>query len=209
MKNIIRVICIGHDYEYEVRELLKMFFDPNTSEIIFVNSGKYNNCNKKVVPEEILLITKLNIKNNKVVAISDINGRVQTMETDLDNNDENEVKRLTKRIVKKSLFKLLGKFTNTEVPWGILTGIRPTKIVHDLLERGFNEREMKKNYSLPNQKEITEMLEITQNYTKSMGLRPYYMYRQKHMVGNLENIGYARPDMNVYIIFKLWRKNKL
>lgn len=25
-----------------------------------------------------------------------------------------------------------------------------------------------------------------------MGLNPYYMYRQKHMLGNLENIGYAK-----------------
>ena len=29
-------------------------------------------------------------------------------------------------------------------------------------------------------------------YAKEMGLNPYYMYRQKHMLGNLENIGYAK-----------------
>ena len=27
----------------------------------------------------------------------------------------------------------------------------------------------------------------------SMGMRPYYMYRQKNIAGNLENVGYARP----------------
>ena len=29
-------------------------------------------------------------------------------------------------------------------------------------------------------------------YAKDMGLNPYYMYSQKHMLGNLENIGYAK-----------------
>lgn len=31
-------------------------------------------------------------------------------------------------------------------------------------------------------------------YTRQMGLLPYYLYRQKNMAGNLENVGYARPD---------------
>jgi coproporphyrinogen dehydrogenase HemZ len=66
--------------------------------------------------------------------------------------------------------------------------------VHTLaIKRASRLREMKGNYSLPNQQEITAMLKITQNYAESMGLRPYYMYRQKHMVGNLENIGYTKP----------------
>jgi oxygen-independent coproporphyrinogen-3 oxidase len=26
-----------------------------------------------------------------------------------------------------------------------------------------------------------------------MGMEPYYLYRQKNMAGNFENVGYARP----------------
>ena len=26
-----------------------------------------------------------------------------------------------------------------------------------------------------------------------MGMEPYYLYRQKNMAGNLENVGYAKP----------------
>ena len=37
------------------------------------------------------------------------------------------------------------------------------------------------------------MLQIADIYAKRMGLQPYYMYRQKFMLGNLENIGYALP----------------
>ena len=36
------------------------------------------------------------------------------------------------------------------------------------------------------------MISLAKEYANDMGLNPYYMYRQKHMLGNLENIGYAK-----------------
>lgn len=44
-----------------------------------------------------------------------------------------------KRLVKLALFRLLNRYTgNPPGPWGILTGIRPTKIVHRLLDLGWD-----------------------------------------------------------------------
>lgn len=40
--------------------------------------------------------------------------------------------------------------------------------------------------------EIGEMIEICKNTASEIGLEPYYLYRQKHMVGNFENVGYAK-----------------
>ncbi len=41
---------------------------------------------------------------------------------------------------------------------------------------------------------ITEdTMEIAANAAGDMGMEPYYLYRQKNMSGNLENVGYARP----------------
>lgn len=37
-----------------------------------------------------------------------------------------------------------------------------------------------------------EIIEMTAQYAKDMGLNPYYLYRQKNMAGNFENVGYAR-----------------
>ena len=34
-------------------------------------------------------------------------------------------------------------------------------------------------------------MELTAEYAASIGLYPYYLYRQKNMAGNLENVGYA------------------
>ncbi len=40
---------------------------------------------------------------------------------------------------------------------------------------------------------ISRMLEVTQSTAQALGLSPYYMYRQKNMAGNFENVGYSLP----------------
>ncbi|HHV95756.1 MAG TPA: coproporphyrinogen dehydrogenase HemZ [Clostridiaceae bacterium] len=37
------------------------------------------------------------------------------------------------------------------------------------------------------------MVDMAYNYALSMGMNPYYMYRQKNIAGNLENVGYSKP----------------
>lgn len=50
-------------------------------------------------------------------------------------------------------------------------------------------RHLYKGYRMENSKEI---MQITKDTAGKIGLIPYYLYRQKNMTGNLENIGYAR-----------------
>ena len=38
------------------------------------------------------------------------------------------------------------------------------------------------------------MIECAREYAQGMGLEPYYLYRQKNMAGNFENVGYAKVD---------------
>ena len=38
-----------------------------------------------------------------------------------------------------------------------------------------------------------EMVDLTADAARAMGLLPYYLYRQKNMAGNFENVGYAAP----------------
>lgn len=40
--------------------------------------------------------------------------------------------------------------------------------------------------------EIEQMIHICEETARDMGLLPYYLYRQKNMVGNFENVGYAK-----------------
>lgn len=50
-------------------------------------------------------------------------------------------------------------------------------------------------------KHMNEMLSYTQKRMKENNMLPYYMYRQKNISGNLENVGYAKEGtMSVYNI---------
>lgn len=46
-----------------------------------------------------------------------------------------------------------------------------------------------KELSIENNQEI---MKLTADYAKKMGMEPYYLYRQKNIAGNMENVGYAR-----------------
>lgn len=52
-------------------------------------------------------------------------------------------------------------------------------------------REDYKDYKIIN---TQEMIQMTAQYARDMGLEPYYLYRQKNMAGNFENVGYAKPE---------------
>ena len=38
-----------------------------------------------------------------------------------------------------------------------------------------------------------EMIELSAACARQMGMEPYYLYRQKNMAGNFENVGYSLP----------------
>ncbi len=48
-------------------------------------------------------------------------------------------------------------------------------------------------YPLPADVEAARMVELAHTFAAGRGMVPYYMYRQKYMAGNLENVGYALP----------------
>lgn len=59
-------------------------------------------------------------------------------------------------------------------------------------------------YSPTGASTVNNMLSMAHRYMKEDGKRPYYMYRQKNMLGNLENVGYCLPGheciYNIYIM---------
>lgn len=72
--------------------------------------------------------------------------------------------------------------------------MRPESVtVHTLaVKRASRLKEEFENYKPVSAEQMEKMLEIADVYCKKMGLRPYYMYRQKNMVGSFENVGYCK-----------------
>ena len=63
---------------------------------------------------------------------------------------------VSKNDLKKNIYRMLSLETKRELPWGNLTGIRPTRIVMNLIEQGMNDEEifkyMKDNYYTSDEK---------------------------------------------------------
>ena len=73
---------------------------------------------------------------------------------------------------------------------------------------GQEEREGKRLTII--QDEIGTMVEMAGNKARQMGLFPYYLYRQKNIAGNFENVGYAKVDKaGIYNILIMEEKQSI
>lgn len=50
-------------------------------------------------------------------------------------------------------------------------------------------------YRLTDDRIVEAMTETARQSAKRMGMRPYYLYRQKNILANLENTGYSKPGL--------------
>ncbi len=58
--------------------------------------------------------------------------------------------------------------------------------------------------------ELEQMIELAAKYAKEMYLFPYYLYRQKNIAGNFENVGYAKVDKaGIYNILIMEEKQSI
>ena len=54
------------------------------------------------------------------------------------------------------------------------------------------------------------IMEMTEQYAAKAGMFPYYLYRQKNMKGNFENVGYAKPEKEgIYNILIMEEKQSI
>ena len=74
-----------------------------------------------------------------------------------------------------------------------IAALKPESLtVHTLaLKRASLLKERLNSYNLPVPAQVEAMTALSAQYAKELLMHPYYMYRQKYMSGNLENIGYS------------------
>ncbi len=100
-------------FESDLREVLNMFSNDDA----------------------VLIRHRFTEGENKFVNTVTINGKVFAYGNLVNNTDDQIVKkRLIKRYAKLSLYKGLSKYFDKQLPWGALTGIRPTKLAYQQIE---------------------------------------------------------------------------
>lgn len=118
------------EFEYDVYSLIKAFFPKEEIETHYTceETQKYTN-----EAEHVFAISYM----EKEISIQWLIGGVisHTCDFAVDFSDRKEVK----NTLKKHLYDLLKEGLDTQLPWGTLTGIRPTKIPMKLMEEGHSE----------------------------------------------------------------------
>lgn len=148
---MINLKLIGNDFEYEIKMLIKLFYP---LEEISVEQD----CN--------LQIEAIISDNTYCCNIIKDHQIVSTYMREVDKIND---RKKTKRLLKFMVYNALSSFLKKSMPWGILTGIRPTKIVLDLMARGFNSEEiayiLALEYCISDEK-INLMLEVAKTEMK-------------------------------------------
>ncbi|OCA87500.1 coproporphyrinogen III oxidase [Bacillus wudalianchiensis] len=66
--------------------------------------------------------------------------------------------------------------------------------VHTLSFKRASEMTLnKEKYKVADRTEVEKMMNMAEQWTKEHEYVPYYLYRQKNILGNLENVGYSKP----------------
>ena len=143
---MIAVQLNKRDFEYDIHSLIRAFY-PGMDVPVYQEAEPHpEGWEKKLVvdyqPDKITLVFQ--DSDGQILA-----KREQQVEYEAD-------RKATKNALKSMLYELLRDYTGQDLPWGNLTGIRPTKIPMALLEQGWKNTEiadyMRKTYYTSNEK---------------------------------------------------------
>ncbi|GKX29388.1 coproporphyrinogen III oxidase [Vallitalea longa] len=155
----------GHNYEYEIKMLLNLFFHDEHYEIVESVSREGITIETIICDEYFKAVY---YENGKVMESSSFDKKY----IDELPKEPLERRKETKKSLKILIYNIVSKVTGKSQPWGILTGIRPTKIVFDLIDKyGFNEEKIKwhlANYNKISPLKINLMMEIARNEIKTL-----------------------------------------
>lgn len=136
---MIKVLLNNHEVKNDVFELIRVFF-PGEEIILLENVDKLSK-------DGLSIISSLENLNGKLYSNTEVyrdNNLISQYQEDIDliKIYRDSIEKDIRIGIKKSLFNALKEVTDREIPWGILTGIRPVKIVHELLSKGIGDKEI-------------------------------------------------------------------
>ena len=132
----MKLQLIGHTYQYAAEQIQMVLFPTERPEI-GVCAEDEDNCavvRLSYGKEWVSATTK--IRKDGKAAVGQSRARISTLHTDEFSED-----RICQRIIKLSFYKAAVAITGENPPWGAMTGIRPARLVTQMLESGKTEEE--------------------------------------------------------------------
>ncbi|BCJ93487.1 coproporphyrinogen III oxidase [Anaerocolumna cellulosilytica] len=167
---MITIYLLNEDFEYDIHALTKAFYPKETIkvikksfdifELIEERTGNLVLCKEEEELKIYLSITKGTIC---LAVLKDGAERI-TYEEKIKDGSKSALRNSVKQLLYNSLSKLSGYM----LPWGTLTGVRPTKIALELLENGVKDDEienrMKEVYYCSQEKTKLSLLVAQKEY---------------------------------------------
>ncbi|MGN0507081.1 MAG: coproporphyrinogen dehydrogenase HemZ [Lachnospiraceae bacterium] len=129
---MIYIEMLGEDYEQDIRPLVKAFYPEEELNIVHEDIPSLDFGG--ISPASAMVRLKLCLEPNRFFLSMDDGRKVQTAEEDFAcieegtyHNEGTPDRRLYRNRLHRSLYRMMQKSTGKELPWGTLTGIRPTK----------------------------------------------------------------------------------
>ena len=117
----MKVFTNAEDLEMDIIDLLRLFEKDKEDGISLYHEENFLND---------ICVNTFTIESEKGKSVYGFENKIPQNLTPL------RYKSFRKRFVKNNLYDLLSKLYNKKLPWGSLTGIRPTKLARDLIESG-------------------------------------------------------------------------
>lgn len=135
------------EFEYDAYTLVKAFYPQDEIEMFYTEDGE-----KDVSVYDLLLTITYGTK----IALTLLGKESDEVLSECEPYCEADDRKERKNRLKQMLYRMLKEKTGKELPWGNLTGIRPTKIAMGLIESGMSNVEtaeyMRKTYYTSNEK---------------------------------------------------------
>lgn len=125
-------------YEYDIHSIVKAFFPKEDVKVLTPDIGMDK---QNIWAEEVKLTVNLNEAGASLYFGTGEELCPYNWQIEKDSEEQRDAKAY-KAAFKRFLYISLVDYTGKELPWGNLTGIRPTKIAMELLEAGEKEEEI-------------------------------------------------------------------
>ena len=136
-----------NSFEQDIRPLVRAFFSREEIRVTIIPFSEPEPVEEETVCENFPKYCILAVRNNeKLIDMWLRDEKGVTVRKAFKYDSPEEDRRFYKNELKKVLYGVLSEYTGKTLPWGTLTGIRPTKIACDKLELGENEEEIRSFY---------------------------------------------------------------
>lgn len=112
------LLFVGHSFQYEIERLFRAFFPPikiGLSDDISLAEGEYCLTQRTRGENSICLLVRLCAQGSTIE-------RTENVSADTPEKEQ-------ERVMSVLLYRVLCEFTGTALPWGILTGVRPIRLL--------------------------------------------------------------------------------